>query len=343
MKFSVPFNGDLDLIDYIIDKKDKVSDVYFGLPFSIMPSGRLIEFNPGSEEYLETLNKALDKLNEYKIPCTMLINLQCESDKTFSKEMLQNISKTIRSFKDRIQGVTLFNPAYIKELKARFPDISFSISVNSNINSLYRAKITEELGFDTIVLDRDINRDLKKIKKIAETVDAKIKMLVNEACLKDCLFRISHFNLLSHHKQGLDYKELIPCVKFYSEKPWTILLSSFILPKDLKKYPFVDQFKIAGRNLPTKLLKYTLSAYFNEKTDFDLLAVLSCYGLYVWKNDYIKRYNRVPYFDASKIPDDFFNKTSNCDFNCTECNYCEKIWNDCMTEYDEVKKDNKSV
>ncbi|MCK4670747.1 MAG: U32 family peptidase [Nanoarchaeota archaeon] len=334
MKFSVPFNGDLELIDYIIEHKDKVSDVYFGLPFTTMPSGRLIEYNAKSDKYIDNLNKALDKLNQQNVPCTMLINLQCESEKTFSREMLDNIKKVIELYKNKIEGITLFNAVYVKQLKEIFPELSFSISVNSNINSPYKAKIAEELGFDTIVIDRDINRDFEKVKNLAESVNAKIKMLVNEACLKECLFRISHFNLLSHHKEGLDYKGLIPCVKYYTKKPWEVLLSSFILPKDLKNYdPFIDQFKIAGRNLPTKLLKYALSAYFEEKKEFDLLAVLSSYGLYVWKDNYVKKKNKIPYFNAAKLPDDFFKKITNCNFNCASCNYCEKVWNDCLTEY----------
>jgi hypothetical protein len=159
-------------------------------------------------------------------------------------------------------------------------------------------------------------------------------MLVNEACMKECLFRISHFNLLSHYNEGTEYKKLIPCVRYYSKKPWAFLLSSFILPKDLKKYePFVDQFKIAGRNLPSKLLKYALSVYFEEKKQFDLLETLSCYGLYVWKDEYVKAKNKVPYFDTAKLPSDFFDKISNCNYDCASCGYCEKVWNGCLTEY----------
>jgi collagenase-like PrtC family protease len=151
MKFSVPFNGDLELIEYVIEHKDKVSDVYFGLPFKIMPSGRLMEFNAKSEKYLDNLSKALELLNLHNLPCTMLVNLQCESDKTFSNEMIDNIKRVIESYRGRIQGVTLFNADYVQQLKYAFPELSFSISVNSNINSVYRAKIAEEMGFDTIV------------------------------------------------------------------------------------------------------------------------------------------------------------------------------------------------
>lgn len=37
-KFSVPYNGDVAIVDYYIEKKKFINDVYFGLPHSILPS-----------------------------------------------------------------------------------------------------------------------------------------------------------------------------------------------------------------------------------------------------------------------------------------------------------------
>lgn len=336
VKFSVPFNGDPELVDFLLDNKRFINDIYFGMPHNLLPSGRIIEYNEKSENYLSNLIKSLKTLKENKIICNLAMNSACEGEKIFSRDTLNKYKYFISEFvkDDLIKGVILSNPVYIKELKKEFPNLIFSISINANINSVYRAKYADKMGFNTITIDRDINHNKELIKRISKNVSAKIKVLVNECCLNECLFRSFHFNLMSHHKKDIDYKKRIPCVEIYSKEPWDMLKSSFILPKDLKGYEgFVDVFKIAGRNLPTRILKYLLKSYFYRKKKGDLLAILSCYGLFTWKDEFIKKNNKIPYLEMNKLPENFRKIISNCNFNCKKCNYCKNIWDYCLTNY----------
>ncbi|MBU0457181.1 MAG: hypothetical protein ABH824_01530 [Nanoarchaeota archaeon] len=336
IKFSVPYNGDSEIVDFFIEHKNFINDVYFGLPYNILPSGRIMGFNEKPNNYLQNLHKTLNKLKENKIETSLVINRNCEGEKTFSTEMINEYKEIIKPFirNKLINNVVLSNPIYYDELKKEFPNLTFSISVNTNINTLYKAKYIDGFGFDIIIIDREINHDKELIKEISKKVSAKIKILVNECCLNECLFRTSHFNLLSHHKENIDYKERIPCVKIYSKEPWRMLKSSFILPRDLYEYEkFVDIFKLAGRSLPTKILKYLLRLYFYREEEGDLLAILSSYGLFTWKNEFVKRNNKIPFLEMSKLPKDFKNFIANCNFNCKECEYCKNIWNSCLTTY----------
>lgn len=336
IKFSVPYNGDEKIVEYFIENKRYIEDVYFGLPSSFFPSGRIIEYNKGSEKYLENLFIALEKLKLNKIKCSLLINSSCEGDKTFSKELIDKYKKTIDLFysKGLITNVVLFNPVYISELKKSFKNLKFSISVNSGINTLNKAKQIDSMGFDTIIIDRDINHKKDLIKKISENVHAKIKLLVNECCLNECLFRASHFNCLSHPNKEINYKEIIPCVKIFSKEPWRLFKSSFILPNELKDYSeYVDVFKIAGRSLPTKLLKYSLDIYFKQEKQGDLLAILSSFGLYTWRAEFIKKNNKIPRLELKKIPDNFRSTLNNCNMECKKCKYCSRVFNEILETY----------
>jgi collagenase-like PrtC family protease len=335
-KFSVPYNGDVAIVDYYIEKKKFINDVYFGLPHSILPSGRIMDYGKKPEAYNRELFLALKKLKANNIKCSLVVNQTCEDSQTFSKEKLDHYSKIIDSFarKKMVDGIVLCNPSYVKELKKRFPKLSFTISVNSNINTLYKARYASQMGFDIINLDRDINQDIKLIKKISKSVPSKIKLLVNECCLNECLFRAQHFNLLCHHEKGMEYQDRIPCVNQVSGSPWTILKSSFILPRDLSEYDnYVDTYKLAGRNMPTKLLKYLLDSYFYRREKGDLLGILSSYGLYVWKNNFVKNNDRIPLLRMEDIPRDYRKIVNNCDFNCNSCDYCKKIWKKCLEVY----------
>jgi len=336
IKFSVPYNGDYEIVEYFIENKKFISDVYFGLPHKVITSGRIIDYNFKSSDYLKNLPLALKKLKENGIKCSLVMNRSCDGEMTFSPELVQKYKEIIRPLvnENLIDNVVLSNPVYFTELKKEYPLLTFSISVNSNINSIYRAKFIDQLGFDIIIVDRDINHNEELIKNISNNVSAKIKLLVNECCLNECLFRTYHFNLLSHHQGDIAYHKILPCTKIYSKEPWKMLKSSFILPKDLDNYDdFVDIFKLAGRELPTKLLKHLLEIYFHRKNEGDLLTVLSSYGLHVWKNEFIKKHNKIPYLQMDKLPKNFKSFIANCDLNCKECNYCEKVWNTCLTTY----------
>ena len=68
-----------------------------------------------------------------------------------------------------------------------------------------------------------------------------------------------------------------------------------------------------------------IGAYAAGKWDGDLLELLEPGFSPAFYPDYL---------DNRRIPDDFFEKTSQCTLGCTDCGYCESIFSEALRSYE---------
>jgi len=311
-KYSIGYNHDPAMIELIKAAKDNLSGFYFPIPSEFMGSGRALKQD---KSYKEEINKIIKTCNESNVKSELLINPSCEGKKTCDKEQISKVVDYVKELKQKgLKSVIVTNPVYIPELKKL--GIEIETSVNCYVKTVEHAMFLKDLGADIITIDRDINRDLDLIKEIKEKTGLKIKMLVNEGCLRNCPFRKIHFNMISHFcdTNEFDKRSCITLIKKHPEKIFSI---PFVRPEDIKYYKgLVDYFKLATRTMAAGKAALILDAYINEKFDGDLLFLLSTKTLF----DYFTDIN-----NQILSENNFFEKLSNCRDKCESCNYCRNL------------------
>jgi collagenase-like PrtC family protease len=269
MKFSIGYNHDIKLLDLLDVYKDNIEALYFPIPHQYLSSGRLI---PQKNSYLNEIPEIIKKCNSLNIKSQLLLNATYEGELGLEKKFFSKIIDYIQKLKSLgLKSVIVTNPVYISEIKERIKEIEVESSVNCYVKTIEHALYLKDLGVDILTIDRDINRDISLIKEIKDKTGLKIRILLNEGCLRNCPFRKMHFNLIAHTKSKLK-TEMISgiffekwCMKIYSQNPAKIFSVPFIPPDALKYYiQFVDYFKISCRDSSNSLIEFRLKAYINQ-------------------------------------------------------------------------------
>jgi tetratricopeptide (TPR) repeat protein len=323
MKFSIGYNQDIKLLDLLDVYKDNIESLYFPIPRQYLGSGRS---TPQKNSYLNEIPEVIKKCNSLKIKSQLLLNATCEGESGLEKKVFSKIIDYVKKLKSLgLKSVVVTNPVYIYEIKEQIKGIEIESSVNCYVKTVEHALYLKDLGVDTLVIDRDINRNVSLIKEIKDKTGLKIKILLNEGCLRNCPFRKMHFNFIAHEKSKFKAEMISEvffekwCVKIFSHNPEKIFSVPFIPPDALKYYiQFVDYFKISSRDSSTSMIEFRLKAYINQNFNGNLLSLLDCSGLFPY----------FRYIDSRVLnKGSFFKKMLDCTDNCNECNYCNKLVN----------------
>jgi len=318
LKFSIGYNGDLDKFLKLVKKYRKnIKSVYFPIPIKYMNSCRILK---ESETYISDINKLLRNLKKLKIISLMLLN-----STIINPRKIKGIIKFIEHLKNNklLNDIVVTDPFLLKSIRAYFPKLNIEVSVVAHVRTLEEAKYYKDLGANKISIDREIIRDLNQIKKISKILP--VKILLNEGCIKNCIYRYSHYNHLSSYnwlsfsklntknRNEINHMCIINVIKY----PFKFFSSPFVRPEDLKYY--LDKnldFKLSTRNFTTKKIEKCLIAYSQQNYNGNLLDILnSNYLNFIF--DYIDNNELNNY--------SFFNKLSKCKDNCEKCNYCKNL------------------
>jgi hypothetical protein len=203
-----------------------------------------------------------------------------------------------------IDQVTVANIRLAESIRKAFPRLSLTASV---LMDIARANQVSMLGglFDTLVPSSRIMRDRAALSSLREAFPGRIRLIVNEACLPGCPFRIQHFREMAgnrNHPKSL-------CDDLLRREPWLRLTGSWVLPQHLHLYQgLYDELKLAGR--------VTL------RDPRDYRRVLEAYLL--GKPLTPDRIGGGPASVQSplEITEAFFSQTLNCDKGCHRCRSC---------------------
>ncbi len=279
-KFSLGYNQDIQMLGLLAIFREHIRDVYFPLPKSILGSGRVVE---QASNYDFEISQIIKFSKENKIDPVLAINPTCEGEMTGTEASKKRITGFIEANLG-IKGVILTNPLHARPIKQKFPKMRIIASVNCYIKNVESAEYLKKLGFDEITIDRDINRNIPLIREIRKKTGLKIRVMLNEGCLRNCPFRKIHFNMISHGYET-DYFDQNTCMKILKKEPEKVFSIPFVRPEDLQHYDFADTFKLATRTTPTEKIAYVLEAYAAGKFDGDLLDLLSTRSLFAVFNN----------------------------------------------------------
>lgn len=338
VKFAVGYQlaekGEEPFVNIVKDFHKSIEEVYF--PWLDISTCRASLTNRRgyvewkAQEKLEEDLKVFKKMN---IRINLLLNANCYGKDAVSNYLLNLVCSTVEHIIDvagSLDIVTTTSPAIAYIIKQNFKDIDTCASVNMRIGTVKGIEYISDL-FDIFCIQRELNRDLNKIKELVECVNKKNKILYllsNSGCLNYCSGQIFHDNLVAHEIE-VDEIEKIPnwnphtCWRYYEDKKnWTnILQGSWIRPEDVHHYEsYFKVIKLATRMHSDP--KIVIKAYSGSKYEGNLLDLFEP-GFGQLLSPFI--------IDNSRFPSDWFKKTTTCDKKCHICNYCDDVLKKVLT------------
>jgi collagenase-like PrtC family protease len=300
----------------------------------------------------------IQRVHEKGLRFNYVLNAPCMNNREYSVEGHKDLIEQIDWLASiGVDGFTVSIPYIIEIIKKRHPHLSVKASIAAHIGTARKAKNFENLGVDEIMIDNMINRDFKMLDKIRKTVNCKLSILLNDACLYDCPYRVYHYNTCGHSSQTkhemngfyIDYCS-IRCTLDRLNNPSLLVSARFVRPEDIKYYEDIgfDSFKLSGRRMKPHWILRAAKAYSSRWYDGNLSDILD-YSLIGVEED-VQSPDFEPVMRAAKdikapsfaklatfMPhrpnidnralDGFMKQfiEQKCSGICNECNYC-KSW-----------------
>lgn len=189
--------------------RDEVHDIYFGKVFRYQYNGCEKKYcNPMGVEATDAQVDSLFKIqNELGIEISLTINsIETPAEILSDKNVITEFIAFLKSFYDRgLRSCTIASPHLIRSrlLHNNFPEMRWKNTVNHRVSDAQQVMNYIFCGYDTILLDRSISRNLNELKRIKKAVDYYNKkykpskkiltsLLVQEGCLYSCPFKKEH-------------------------------------------------------------------------------------------------------------------------------------------------------
>ena len=333
MKFSVGYQlqdeNNRPLAQSLCEISEHIYEVYF--PWISTETGRSsladnrgkIDWN--SQAFLE---EDLLMLKKKGIRLNLLLNGNCYGKMAVSKYLRNKIHSIIDHLAEigcAVDTVTTASPFIASMIREKYTDIDITASVNMGIGTIRGIGYLKDI-FDGFYLKREHNRNIEYIKEVkayTDSINKKLKILVNSGCMSHCPMQTFHDNAVSHEQELLETDnvtgyEIAGCWNYYSKKDNlpSLIQNTWIRPEDLYNYEgLFSHVKIATRTneRPLNLIKSYIDRSFHGNV-LSLLepnhsAVLGGYTI-----------------DNKSFPHDFFKRTSECNNKCQGCNYCNEVF-----------------
>jgi hypothetical protein len=187
---------------------DNIHDIYFGKYFYYTVDGHERRCgNPMGVEASDTQIDYLFKLQEETgVEISLTFNtVEVPNEVIFNYEIRQQFVEWIGQYYDRgLRSCTMSSTHILRtgELQARCPDMRWKSTVNQIVSDAQQFIDFAYLGYNTILLDRSLNRNIKELKRIRKAqnyLNSKnprkkllTSLLVAESCIYSCPFKKEH-------------------------------------------------------------------------------------------------------------------------------------------------------
>tara|TARA_Y100000004_G_scaffold197178_1_gene270225 strand:+ start:1014 stop:2249 length:1236 start_codon:yes stop_codon:yes gene_type:complete len=195
--------------------KSEIHDIYFGKFFRY-------EFEQKNKFYgnamgVESSNEQIENLfkiqNEFNIPISLTMNsLETPHELLDNSSVINQFLEFIGEFYNKgLRNCIIASNHLMKSglLHKNFPDMRWESTVNQKCPDAQSVLDLLFNGYDTIMLDRRLNRDIKELKRVKKAVDyynekykplkkAKTCLLVYESCVYNCPFKKEHDSVGEH-------------------------------------------------------------------------------------------------------------------------------------------------
>lgn len=244
-----------------------------------------------------------------------------------------------------VRRFIMANPL-LMEIAAKHTKLPIKISTIMAASYISDLKYYKDLNTDAVCINIYKNRNLQFLKmynKLAESYGISSELVANEFCMfgKSPCSDILRQACYNHSALGGNENKLYNnwpfgrCQQARLEDPSSWLRAPFILPQYMKFYSEmtgIHKFKITGRTNTVEHVDFLIDAYLSENYEGDLL------NLYMQpNNDAVRERIDIQIACLEKVHffDKWFSEDSNfCNYNCCECNWCDKKYKEviCYTD-----------
>ena len=185
-----------------------IHDIYFGKYFNYIYNGEHRRLgNPMGVEASDDQIDYLFKIQEeFGIEISLTMNtMEFPHEVVFNDQLRAGFVEWIGGYYDRgLRSCTISSTHIMRtgELQARCPDMRWKSTVNQICADAQQLIDFAYLGYNTILLDRSLNRNIKELKRIkkaqdylnSKNPDKKLltSLLVAESCIYSCPFKKEH-------------------------------------------------------------------------------------------------------------------------------------------------------
>ena len=303
-----------------------VREVYF--PWVGEPSGRPklgFEEEDDPDELAAALKRDLTRLRDAGIKLDLLLNANCYGAEAMSNALEKRVGgilEKLDSWGCKPETCTVASPFVARTVKALAPDVEVRASVNMRLTTLQAFRYLAPL-FDSYYLGRDVQRSLDTVRRFSDWCHAngkKLCILANSGCLRNCPWQTYHDNLIAHSDEAMKTSNVRGwnphlCWTLYKDRKnfAEILKATWVRPEDIGRYEgLVDVVKLATRQHANPDM--VISAYERGAFEGNLLDLFEPGFSPAFFPQFV---------DNAAFPSDWFDRTSSCPRECTQCGYCE--------------------
>jgi hypothetical protein len=329
LKFSIPYNGDMDLIRWAVDS-GQVGEVYFSAPEEMGFSNIYQSLRLYDQDKILYLTRFCKK---NKIKTNLLINKNL-----LYFEDISLIFKYIFGLIDKgyLNTITVSDPFIVPYFRKIFPEVSLQSSIFMGINNCEKVMEGIKMGINDFCLDPSVNRNFSELKRINDLKKIypklHIKLLGIHGCYLNCFFAWRHTELpvyaavVKKNKLKLGKNVFANRINvdkcFYKTNDLSDEIKRPIIrPEDLSYYEqqgLADFIKVAYRNESSEFLRDKLTAYFKRSYSGNFF--------YLFESN---RHKRL-FIENKQFPSNFINTVMNCNNNCNVCDFCNSIARHCV-------------
>lgn len=310
----------------LLRRRADIHEVYFA--WGTMPNGRhaaAAHERLTESEARRRTEADLQMLADHGIALNLLLNGNCYGARSLSRRFFTEVCETVDELGERfgLASVTTTSPVLAELVKRNFPQLELRASVNMAVGTSEALSYLSDI-FDGFYLQRELNRDLPKLRTLSAWCSAhgkKTYLLANSGCLNHCPARTFHDNLVAHEREIAERDNAVQfhglCADYFkrtTDKSDLLSRLNFIRPEDMGLYEgLVTAAKLATRvsRYPSQILR----AYAEGHYSGNLLDLL--------EPSHAEQYYPLV-IENSKLPPDFGERVSQCGQVCTQgaCDYC---------------------
>lgn len=122
LEFEVPYNNDPVTLEDVLKLKElnghRIREVYLNVPQEYSGSGRVMP-----EVKTEQVASVVDRVHRENVRINLLFNSTCEGADWYAPEVINSKMEFLRLMHEEhgVEGVTIANPIYIKEVRNASP------------------------------------------------------------------------------------------------------------------------------------------------------------------------------------------------------------------------------
>jgi len=182
---------------------EEIEDIYFGKNFyyTYRRQRKFLGNAMGQEATDEHIDNLLRIQEEFGVEVSLTINQTVWPDELILDQALQDeFVEWIGGYYDKgLRSCTISSKHLMRTMKLqnRCPKMKWKNTVNHIISDGQQVADTIGIGYNTILLDRSLNRNIKELRRINKLVQRqprpiKTSLLVSEGCLYRCPFKLEH-------------------------------------------------------------------------------------------------------------------------------------------------------